>query len=53
MSFYGHPTQTRTWCKIRFYYGYTVEILRDNVIKYGCSIQCNHTNDIMFKNIQN
>ena len=41
--------------KIRFHFGYKIEILRDNGLQFGCSIQCNPKNDTMmtYKNIQN
>ena len=42
--------------KVRFYFGYKIDIIKDNGIKFNRSIQCNPKNDIMiqsFKIIQN
>ena len=35
--------------KIRFYFGYKIDILRDNELKFGCIVQCSPYNYIMMK----
>ena len=47
--FYGNPTQTGRFFKETFYFGYKIDILRDNGLKFLRLIQYNTTNDIMIK----
>ena len=39
--------------KICFYFGYKLDILRDDRLKCGRTIQCSPTNDIMMKSFDN
>ena len=46
---YGNPTQTGRCFKETFYFGYKIDNLRDNGLKFLRLIQYNPTNDIMIK----
>ena len=46
-------TILRGVAKISFHSGYKIDILRYDGLKFGCTIQCDRTNNIMMKSFKN
>ena len=46
---FGHPTQIEIVVKILLNFGYKVDVLRDNGLRFTRSKQCYPTNNIMIQ----